>query len=471
MLRRVFGVGAVLSTASLAILLVNCFSDDRAEEPVKVLSDCDVARLSVDPASPEATVKVFVETADALKTAADALTKQYVDLCNVVNGELGASAGADIATACQPINQRASIIRKRQPPNSAPLPIRWFNLAAPPTCTVDSNVTAQCLATCGAPCDLSKCTGATTGSCPGTCVGTCATVGKGACVGSCRGECEPYLLDFCVGECQGSCTSGNYEAECAGGCDTDFNGTCGGTCTGTCDGNPINVVDGGADAGSQAPPSNADGNCTGLCKGVCSSKASGACGNSCSGKYSGGLCLGLCTGNCISGGGSGCAKSQYAQPNAPAPACDGTCVQATGDAGAPCAGQCEGTCSQPFASGACSGQLDCKQNRECDLACSAKAQLEAKCAPPSQFETATLSDPPLYAIMKKHGAEFLTLAGQSNAFRTAAGLIKQRSITDFDAIGAKGEHVRACVARGAASADAASAALTAISNADVTISH
>lgn len=474
MLRRALTFGAVASCAAMSVsVLVNCFTDTRGDEPVVVVGECDLTKLAANP-SPQAAVKVYVETAEELAAAATKAAQDLQKVCTDATNELGLGAGTDVVSACQPLIQRAGVIRKLQPPNDLPVPVYWLNVGAGAACTVDDTVRAACVGTCGGACDLSKCEpGKLQGVCNGSCSGTCTSTGSGVCRGSCKGKCSPFLLDFCVGECVGKCTGTVFQATCAGGCSTDFKGTCKGTCTGTCGGKPINqdAVDAGGDGGKGPPPTNADGNCKAICEGQCSSEASGACGAGCSGNHESGLCLGLCTGDCMSGTGATCAESQYAPDGSPPPTCEGTCTAATGDAGAPCQGICNGTCTGGYKSGQCNGRLDCGQNLECELACQAKATIQATCTLPTQIEVEAITDTALYAILRKYGAQLFVASQRANTLRAAAGLIAERRTGDFLTIGAKGDLVRACVARGNTAVKNANVTIKALTNADITIAQ
>jgi hypothetical protein len=50
--------------------------------------------------------------------------------------------------------------------------------------------------------------------------------------------------------------------------------------------------------------------------------------------------------------------------------------------------------------------------------------------------------------MKKQGPALATVLQQLAAYRTAEGFIAQQTVSDFTAIGATGDRVRACVLHG-----------------------
>src|SRR5258708_26891691 len=145
------------------------------------------------------------------------------------------------------------------------------------------------------------------------------------------------------------------------------------------------------------------------------------------GPFAGGVCGFACTGACTSGPGTGRVTG-----------CKGLCVSPTGDAGAPCAGRCTGTCSQPFTTSVCAGTLNCgpTQNLECTNACEAQAAMSFTCAPPADMELETVSDPQLYAAIKKHAGELVVASQMLIALRNAEGFIQNRALSDFVAVGA-----------------------------------
>src|SRR5262249_22107699 len=138
------------------------------------------------------------------------------------------------------------------------------------------------------------------------------------------------------------------------------------------------------------------------------------------------------------------------------------------DAGASCDGRCDGTCSEPMQGTACRGKLDCGQNVECGNACAVKAALTLKCTPPAGIELEAVSDSKLHDAIKNHGGALAVAIQTLNALRTAELAIQDRGISDFEAIHATGEVVRACVNRGQAALSKADTAIKAAVNADPT---
>ncbi|MGH7326841.1 MAG: hypothetical protein ACREJX_00695, partial [Polyangiaceae bacterium] len=473
-------------------VLTNCVSDSREDQAVTVVGDCDLSKLDSTPASPEATVLAYVKASEALATQAQDVDTQMMGICNQMDTDLGLATGTDVVSACTPISKRVvAAFSAAPPPPPGPAPPPWFNLGYDTSCKTDPNARAACVATCAGPCDNSKCDPAKlTGTCPGNCTGVCTNNGGTlTCKGACEGVCEPDK-NGCSGECIGICGAPLYQGTCAKGCAGPpgigfFNGFCGGTCTGLCNGAPINgglpmPGDGGApsDAGDDSgdaamdasgpppgdgggwPPTNDNGNCVGTCLGVCSSQASGACMVACPGGpptdagpyFFGGVCRGgPCIGTCISGatganaGGSGCVTTD---PEAGPPSCDGTCIENTGDAGESCAGLCAGGCDQPLANSKCSGALNCNQSPQCDNACQVEGVLSLTCQPPDAVEVESITDHALYLEFKKLGPQLAVQLQRLYAYKAAEGFIAQQTISDFAAIGASGDLVRACVARG-----------------------
>jgi hypothetical protein len=472
--RLVLVVPSLTGVVVCSALSLNCLSDPRASESVQVISTCDLDALDATPSSPEATVKVFVQAAQALAQASTAQSNTLLQLCNDIDKDLGLVGGTDLQSACEPIVKREEAIENVSGPNSS----GWFGFTYPPTCQTDPTAEASCIAKCAGECDLSKCSLPVQGTCPGDCTGTCSTsANAGTCNGSCQGTCNNDTLNACPGECIGTCASA-YLGACTTGCDNSFLGHCGGTCTGLCDQVLINdggafvCTDGGCPDGAQAgpPPSNADGNCTGVCAGVCSSNASGSCASPCSGTFSGGVCQGPCTGECISGQGAGCAVSPGGAGAKPT-TCDGVCTSPTGDAGAHCAGLCQGTCSQPVKDARCTGALKCGQNVLCADACSAQSTVTTTCGQPDAVEVEAISDPQLYAELKHFGPQLAAVAQTVALLRTAAGYVTQQTVADFQQIGASGDLVRACVASASTATEQAQSTLETLSQQDITVLH
>jgi hypothetical protein len=466
------------------VLLVEC-ADPREDEQVSAVTSCApdagvFERLSTAPSSPESSVVAYVNAAESLVTKTAQMNQLLIDGCNDVDTELGIATGTDLETACQPLAQLASTVVKNQPPASStgPAVAPWFGMTVPPVCTVDPNARATCLNSCSAgQCDNTHCSaGQLQGTCNGTCVGDCVVTADPdagtPCVGQCRGLCSNLTADggaapnACTGECNGVCGGQTANGFCAKGCGNAasssslFTGECDGTCTGSCDGNPINggVPDGGL--GPEAGlPNNADGNCKGLCVGWCSSNAYGGCPFPCAGpSFKGGVCSpGTCISTCISGTGAGCSGS-----------CDGTCTSSTGDAGATCSGVCLGTCNGTLTNPTCGSTLACGQNTECNDACEAASGATVTCGVPGSLEVETLSNLKLYNALKAKGQKIGEALQMLALLRSAEGFVDNRQLSDFAAIGASGEVVRACFARGQTAVKQASANIAAASAADPT---
>lgn len=471
--------GAALLAIGGVTLLVKC-DDPREDESVTVVTSCApdagvFERLSTDPSSPQSTVVAYVNAAESLAAKVAEMDNLLRDGCNDVDTALNIPTGSDPESACQPLAQVITTIRKTQPLPPGPPPPSWFGISFAPSCHVDPNALAACLNTCSVSdagaCDNSHCSPATqsAGTCNGTCIGTCTTTATGDASVDCRGECQGTCSNFgpdggpisnlCGGECNGVCPGSSYNGYCATGCGNAssssklFTGECDGTCTGTCNGT---VVNGGIPDGGLGPeagvPNNSDGDCTGLCVGWCSSNAYGGCPFPCAGapSFKGGVCTNPCSNTCVSGTGGGCGGT-----------CDGVCVTATGDAGAPCSGICNGVCSGTVSSPICNGGLACGQNIECNNACTAAAAATVTCDPPASIEVEAVSRLDVYNALKSKGAKIGEALQMLSILRTAEGYVDQRSLTDFAAVGATGELVRACAARGQTAVEQANAGITA----------
>lgn len=477
-------------------VLVSCLDDPRAGEEVRVTSACDLNQLSADPASPQASLRVYVQTTEQLLQRATAVETEMKDACNAIDTELGLPTGADALTACKPIAARVAAITKNQARPEAPFFANWAELRYAPLCQSPPDALAKCISQCTpGTCDATKCEPQKLAAvCQGTCKGVCISQGENLpCTGACVGDVKMEMPtpSSCGGECQGVCVDGpNWYGHCDGACAGQFVGRCEGTCTGICNGQPINQTDAGADAGDPdagdpdagdgggggggggppvlaPPPTNADGNCQGVCVGVCSKGAEGLCiGAPCLefqqagppnlGHFSGGNCFsGLCGGVCKS-----------ALGNSSPTTCTGQCAQASPECKGLCAGPCEGTTSNPV----CTGNLSCGQNAECENACQAKALLEEVCQEPKTLEMYAITDPKLLDAWQKHGARLAKAVSQVKGLRNAFGFVGSRAYGDFVAIGLKGDLVRACVAKGNENVTAADTKIRAMTNGDPTIS-
>ena len=447
------------------LLALNCAPDE--DLSVAVVKDCDVARLTTD--VPEATVKVYVETAnDALARAQD-IEKRFLAVCNKINKDLGDTDGTTLSAACNKIAARVqkAIALTPLPPGALPGTVApWVAVGWEQSCTVDSHALATCEDTCSgsAPCDHDQKCGALVGSCA-ACSGRCDTRGeKVACNGQCSGTCDMPAAPApdsgidggpspaCAGECVGTCKfPTNWTGRCTTGCNAGFQGQCLGTCTGTCNGSPVgDVVDAGGDTGDSgdageggveagpvdaAAPVGADGNCAGFCKGQCSSGASGSCTTRCTGVFSGGQCTGA--GNCVG------------VCNATATGCTATCTgrcTLTGTGGS-CAGACT-KCDGPVTNGACTGALDCPANDQCKAVCGVRAALATKCPAINVGELRVAGDTVLYTAIAKNIGEFATLANELTVVKNAVERIADRTPTDFKSIGLVTDRGFRCVDTG-----------------------
>jgi len=160
---------------------------------------------------------------------------------------------------------------------------------------------------------------------------------------------------------------------------------------------------------------------------------------------------------CVSRPGAGCNGT-----------CNGACTSATGDAGVACTGTCIGSCQGTVSNATCTGDLACGQNLECNNACTAAAAATVSCKDPTSIEVETISDRALYDALKAKGGKIGQALQMLTILRTAEGFVDNRALSDFAAIGATGEVVRACFARGQTAVQQAAAGLNVAVAADPT---
>ncbi|MES1157930.1 MAG: hypothetical protein ABUL67_02405 [Haliangium ochraceum] len=212
-------------------------------------------------------VHTFIETSNALITAAGEIDSDMLNVCKgmardlaIPGGELepasadADSPGAETKAACQRVRTEIDRIIKQDLVANARLSIVY----TPTVCTIDAAAQLRCEQECD-PVTVTvtrlECT-------PGHAYGQCMTSCMGTCTGSCKGNCE----GSCTGTCNGSC-NGRCNGACAGTCSAkNVDGTCYGTCTGQC-----------------------AGRCDGSCTGTCSASCSGSCNAE---------CMGTCEGSC-----------------------------------------------------------------------------------------------------------------------------------------------------------------------------
>lgn len=485
MSRKVNILPLVAGAATIvAVGAVACFSDPRADEEVVVVDTCQADRLSSDPGNPQSSLRAYLDAAEALTKRTAEVEAELTGACNALNAELGLPSGADATSACRTIAARLDTVIKGGTAPFGPGAPEWAELRATTSCKPQADALAKCISSCAGPCDNSKCEpGRAAGKCAGTCKGECLTVGTDVpCNGRCVGEIPlKQAPQTCVGECTGICPNGIWAGSCEASCSTFFIGNCGGTCTGQCNGSPINVTptdagapdaagsDGG-DAGPPAPPtggpppSNADGNCKGTCVGVCSSKSNGFCNGAPCLKFNpagppdigayNGYCPGTCGGSCKSATGSGSAGT-----------CTGECTERK----AQCAGTCRGACEGTLTEAVCEGSLKCGQNAECENACQAKAELLKTCEDSKTVEAYAVSDEKLHAALVKHGPRMGRALASLGILRQAISFITKRSYADFVAIGASGDLVKACVAKGKKDVEAAESKYATLASANPTV--
>jgi hypothetical protein len=120
---------------------------------------------------------------------------------------------------------------------------------------------------------------------------------------------------------------------------------------------------------------------------------------------------------------------------------------------------------------ACSGSLNCGQNTECGLACQVEGALGATCTPPDSVEVEAVSDPALYAELKKYGPQLAVLLDTVALLRSADGAINQQTIADFQNATDAGatDNTRQCIIQGQTASTQAHTGIQAITSADPTI--
>jgi len=244
---------APLLAASL--LLVQCNGDTTEVVCLNDLSTTDAGRK----------VQTFIDTSNALITAARDIDGQMLSVCQGLADDLGIpeselepaagnarSPGAATNAACLRVRTEIDKIVHDDVVINARLAVVY----TPPVCTIDSAAQLICLqkcdpvmvtvsrlecepghfyGSCMASC-MGRCTGACNGSCTGACAGTCSGSCSGACNGTCVGTCTAKNADgTCFGTCTGTCM-GTCDGMCSGTCSASCNGSCNASCTGTCEG-------------------------------------------------------------------------------------------------------------------------------------------------------------------------------------------------------------------------------------------
>jgi hypothetical protein len=212
-------------------------------------------------------VRLFVETADALVKAANAIDADMKSACIGMAQDLGIpaaeyapplgmemAAGAATRAACTRVNSEIQSILTNDVPTTAKLAIVY----TPAVCTIDAHAQTLCVQRCEPKtvtvtelmCNPGHFYGQCSATCMGTCGGSCSATCQGQCTATCNGTCSGH----CNGKCMGTCAAMNADGTCFGAC----NGTCMGTCDATC-----------------------TGTCSGSCNGTCSATCSGGCQGDC----------------------------------------------------------------------------------------------------------------------------------------------------------------------------------------------
>jgi hypothetical protein len=111
----------------------------------------------------------------------------------------------------------------------------------------------------------------------------------------------------------------------------------------------------------------------------------------------------------------------------------------------------------------------CNQNTECGFACKAKSALSVTCTPPDTVEVEAVTDPGLYQELKKYGPQLADVLQTVQILKGAEGAIAQRTLANFQKVGASGDLVQACITQGQTAASQAHATLLTIAAADPTV--
>lgn len=246
------GLGLLVVTA---VLQVQCNGDTTEVVCISDLSTTEAGRK----------VQTFIDTSNALITAARDIDGQMLNACRGMASDLGipaselapgagnaTSPGAATDAACLRVRTEIEKIVREDVVANAHLAVVY----TPPVCTVDAAAKLTCLqkcdpvmvkvsrlectpghayGSCMATC-MGRCTGSCMGGCTGTCAGTCTGSCNGACNGVCTGTCSAKNQDgTCYGTCTGTC-AGTCDGTCTGSCSASCNGSCNASCTGTCEG-------------------------------------------------------------------------------------------------------------------------------------------------------------------------------------------------------------------------------------------
>jgi hypothetical protein len=249
---------STLLVALVLLPLVQCNGDTTQVVCLTDLSTSDAGKK----------VQAFVETSNALITAAGEIDSDMLNACRSMAVSLGIPAaeleppmanadapGAATETACKRVTREIDkIVHDDLAPN-AHLAIVYI----PSVCTIDAEAQLRCEQQCD-PVTVTvtrlECTpGKFYGQCMGSCMGTCTANCAATCTGSCTGTCSGTCGGSCNGTCAGVCSSQNANGTCYGSCAGTCTGTCDGTCSGSCS---------ATCTGSCGPT------CVGTCEGTCS---------------------------------------------------------------------------------------------------------------------------------------------------------------------------------------------------------
>ncbi len=223
--------------APVALSLVQCNGDTTQVVCLADLSTTDAGKK----------VQAFIDTSNALITAAGEIDSDMLNVCKAMASDLGIpsselepaaanekSPGAATDAACRRVKTEIDEIVRGDLVVNARLAIIY----TPPVCTIDTGAQLRCEQQCD-PKTITvtrlECKpGKFYGQCMGTCMGSCTANCGATCTGSCTGMCTGTCSGNCNGMCTGTCAAQNTNGTCYGACQGTCTGTCDGSCTGTC---------------------------------------------------------------------------------------------------------------------------------------------------------------------------------------------------------------------------------------------
>ena len=204
-------------------------------------------------------VEEVLTSANRFETQAQLVSSDLAAVC----GRMAADLGVDVPTASGQTEAEAACGAVRDEIDAiAPTLGAGAQIvvtATPPSCFVDAQATANCVAECDVSYDASgmiECSGGEVrGECSADCTGQCYLEGNITCAAECQGTCTGTCTGTCNGMCDGTCSLMDSTGKCIGECTGECTGRCSADCTGTCMGTCVAEVAGA---------------CMGTCEGACS---------------------------------------------------------------------------------------------------------------------------------------------------------------------------------------------------------